>query len=189
MALAEMPQAPRKTVTFYPLDSTAIPKALASTPLHLPQGDVTALAESGSALWIGTNNGLIRYQQGAVNGEEKQYFFGKRYLPDNEVIAILPVADHSIWVRTRTGVSLIDYRLISLQEKADLFETMQATRHVRYGLASDAVLETPGDIQHSDTEPADNDGLWTAMYAAAEIFRYSATHSAVSLFSALINIV
>lgn len=180
-ALAEASFYPRKTVTFYPPDSAVIPKALGSLPLHLPQGDVTALAKSGSILWIGTHNGLIRYQPGASSGQEKQYLAGKRYLPNNEVLALLPVADRGIWVRTRRGVAYIDYKPISLAEKANLFEKWQAERHMRYGLASDAVLDTPGDTTHSHTEPADNDGLWTAMYAAAETFHYCATRSAVSL--------
>ena len=171
----------QKTVTFYPPDSPGVPKALGSVFLRLPQGEVTAIAKAGPILWIGTRNGLVRYETGMLNNQEAQYLAGRRYLLDNEVLSLLPVADRGLWVRTRTGVAYIDCRAISLDAKANRFETMQSERHLRYGLVSDAVLDRPGDTTHSTTEPSDNDGLWTAMYAAAECFRYRATHSAVSL--------
>ncbi|MBS1822897.1 MAG: hypothetical protein JST61_13135 [Acidobacteria bacterium] len=180
-AVAATPGYPRKTATFYAPDSPLVPKALASVPLRLPQGDVTALAKTGPVIWIGTRNGLVRYQPGMLNGVETQYLAGRRYLPDDEVLSLLPVTDRGLWVRTRTGVAYIDYQNISLDAKANLFETMQGKRHMRYGLVSDAVLDQPGDTAHSTTEPSDNDGLWTAMYAVAECYRYAATHSAVSL--------
>lgn len=180
VALAATPVYPRKTVTFYSLDAADVPRELASTPIQLPQSDLTAIASTGAVIWIGTHNGLIRYQR-TIRGEEKQYLAGRRYLPDNEVLSLLPVANRGIWVRTRTGVAYIDYQNITLAEKANIFEKMQASRHMRHGLVSDIVLDAPGDIAHSHTKPADNDGLWTAMYAAAEIFHYSATRSATAL--------
>lgn len=180
-AFAARVDCPRKTVTFYPLDSPMVPKALGSVPLRLPQGQVTALAKAGSVLWVGTRHGLVRSQSGMSNGQGTEYLAGRRYLPDNEVLSLLPVADRGLWVRTRTGVAYIDYQTISLDAKANRFETLQSERHLRYGLVSDAVLDRPGDTTHSATEPSDNDGLWTAMYAAAECFRYRATHSTLSL--------
>lgn len=172
---------PRKTATFYPLGSAAIPKALSSAPLTLPQGEITALAPAGRVTWVGTKDGLIRYEAAASATGAIQYLAGKRYLPDNHVLGILPDGDHGVWVRTLTGAAYIDYHPISLAAKAHLFEEMQGKRHFRYGLVSDAVLDTPGDLLHSHTKPADNDGLWTAMYAAAECFRYSVEHSQESL--------
>lgn len=181
IAQAGTPGHPRKTARFYPLDSPAVPSALGSQPLLLPQSGVTALATSGSVIWLGTQDGLVRYQPEAPNGERVQYLAGRRYLPDNDVRSLLPVAGRGLWVRTRSGAAYIDVRPISLAAKARLFEEGQAARHMRYGLVSDAVLESPGDTAHSHTEPSDNDGLWTAMYAAAETFRYSATHSPAAL--------
>lgn len=172
---------PRKTVTFFPPHSAAIPKALGSAPLTLPKGDITALATAGNITWIGTNDGLVRYQANAGESESTQYLAGRRYLPDNHVLGILADGNRGVWVRTLTGAAYVDYRPISLSAKARLFEAMQDARHLRYGLASDAILAAPGDLAHSHTSPSDNDGLWTSMYAAAECFRYAVDHSPSAL--------
>lgn len=172
---------PRKTVTFYRPDSAAIPKALGSTPLTLPQGNITALATVGRITWIGTNDGLIRYDDQVGPQELTQYLAGKRYLPDNHVLAILPNGNDGVWVRTLTGAAYIDYRPITLATKARLFEAMQGARHFRYGLVSDVFLDSPGDLAHSHPSPSDNDGLWTSMYAAAECYRYAVEHSPTAL--------
>jgi hypothetical protein len=50
-------------------------------------------------------------------------------------------------------------------------------RHDRYGLVASSILKAPGDLKSNQLDPSDNDGLWTAIYAAAECFRYAATHS------------
>ncbi|MBT9331523.1 hypothetical protein [Paracidobacterium acidisoli] len=180
-AQSASPMFPRKTVTFYTPGSAAIPKALGSTPLTLPEGEMTAAATAGDVMWIGTNDGLVRYQAGAGESESTQYLAGRRYLPDNHVLGILPNGNRGVWVRTGAGAAYIDYRPITLAAKADLFEAMQGARHFRYGLVSDAILDKPGDLTHSHTTPADNDGLWTSMYAAAECFHYAADHSPAAL--------
>ena len=48
-------------------------------------------------------------------------------------------------------------------------------RHVWRGLVRASALENPGEIEPYRLPSNDNDGLWTALYVAAESFRYAAT--------------
>ena len=54
---------------------------------------------------------------------------------------------------------------------------MQA-RHNRWGLTADSQLRVPGDLSSNQMVSSDNDGLWTAMYVAAESFRFKVTGEA-----------
>ena len=51
---------------------------------------------------------------------------------------------------------------------------MQA-RHNRWGLTADSRLRVAGDLSSNQLTSTDNDGLWTAMYVAAESFRFKVT--------------
>jgi hypothetical protein len=51
-------------------------------------------------------------------------------------------------------------------------------RHVRHGLTADSRLRIPGDLKSNQMVSSDNDGLWTAIYLAAECFRYRVTGEA-----------
>jgi hypothetical protein len=57
-------------------------------------------------------------------------------------------------------------------------------RHDRYGLVADSALASPGDTASNRLADSDNDGLWTAIYAAAECFRYKVTRSPEALANA-----
>src|SRR5207245_1809578 len=56
--------------------------------------------------------------------------------------------------------------------------------HDRYGLTASSHLAVAGDCSSNRTHDNDNDGLWTAMYAAAECFRYAVTKSPEALANA-----
>ncbi len=45
-------------------------------------------------------------------------------------------------------------------------------------------MPAPGDLAHCRPVMSDNDGLWTAIYVAAECFRYGATGSSAALANA-----
>jgi hypothetical protein len=96
-------------------------------------------------------------------------------LPDDEVLGLRRDASHGMWVRTRTGVSHIELRPMTLEQKAAAFEERIRLRHDRYGMVSDSHLAKAGDLSTNVLESSDNDGLWTAMYGAAECFRYAVT--------------
>ena len=174
----------------------------------LPYSEVTVLIEqSPGILWIGTTHGAIRYDQTTAPAAV-EYFSGKRWLPDDHVVAIgfenvrsskvshsptlplsysptpplphsptptLGVAAQAVWLQTTTGLSRIEFRPITLEQKARMFEERVRARHLRHGLVARSRLRVPGDLSSSQTASSDNDGLWTAMYLAAECFRFGVT--------------
>ncbi len=145
----------------------------------LPWTDVTVIAEEvPGVLWIGTTRGAIRYTSGTTP-TSLEYFAGKRWLPDDRVIGIgfqdaAPLTK-IIWIETPAGFSRIEYKPMTLAEKARQFEERVRARHVRHGLTATSHLRIAGDLSTNQTVSSDNDGLWTAMYVAAECFRYRVT--------------
>src|SRR5258708_2142496 len=168
---------PQKVVTRYFLNDGAIPQALAWSTGET----VTA---SDGAIWQRTSGGLFRRDARAAERDGTQFFAGRRYLADDEVTAFAPDKSGGMWVRTRTGVSHIEYRPMTLADKAAIFEQRIRERHDRYGLVASSMLREPGNLTTNQLEPSDNDGLWTAIYAAAECFRYAATKSEEALANA-----
>jgi hypothetical protein len=158
-ALTLSAQSLQKFRTFYPEGAAEVPERLGG-------GQKMAIASDG-VRWTAAARGLYR--------DRTEYFAGKRYLPDDDVLALLPDASRGMWVRTRTGVSHIELREMTLEQKAAQFEERVALRHDRYGMVADSHLAKAGDLTTNQLEANDNDGLWTAMYAAAECFRYAVT--------------
>ncbi|MEP6755526.1 MAG: hypothetical protein ABJA67_08505 [Chthonomonadales bacterium] len=132
-----------------------------------PQGDI----------WGGTTEGVWLLRQG-----QWKYFWGKRWLVDNQVTAILPAADGSALIRTKTGVSKIYTMFSSLTEKAAHYEAITQKRHNRRGWVTGSTLVAKGDPDKGAIyEASDNDGLWTAVYVGAEACRYAVTHDPEAL--------
>jgi hypothetical protein len=154
---------PHKVVSFFSPDDPAVPRALAAAGLTAPGG------------WTGTSRGLWR-----VTGSRREYFASRRYLPDDDVRAVLAGSD-AVWVRTATGVARIEFRPMTLAEKAAYFEERIEARHVRHGMVADSVFRAPGDPASNQTVSSDNDGLWTAIYGAAQCYRYAVTKSPEAL--------
>ncbi|HWW00630.1 MAG TPA: hypothetical protein VNZ64_13105 [Candidatus Acidoferrum sp.] len=176
---------PQKVRTVYPLNSPAVPAALRSNSIPLPVGSATAAVRaSDGALWLGTTQGLMRLDFSAPERDRLQYLAGKRYLPDDSVEQLLPDEHTGIWARTLTGVSHIELKPMTLAQKARVFEQRIRLRHDRYGLVADSALAIPGDTAGNRLADSDNDGLWTAIYAAAECFRYKVTRSPEALANA-----
>ena len=176
---------PQKVRTFYPAADTAVPAGLHSNSVPLPVGNITATARgSDGAVWLGTTQGLMRLDFSAPASDRCQYLAGQRYLPDDQVQQLLPDDHNGVWARTRTGVSHIELKPMTLSRKADYFERRVHARHDRYGLVADSGLRLAGDVASNQLQDNDNDGLWTAMYAAGECFRYAVTKSPEALANA-----
>ncbi|MGA2590217.1 MAG: hypothetical protein ABSH32_09900 [Bryobacteraceae bacterium] len=176
---------PQKFRTCYALDDPRVPAALLQPAAPQPVGDSTAIATaSDGAVWHGTSQGLVRVDPHAPPRDREQYFAGKRYLPDDEVRQLAADQAAGMWVRTRTGVSHIELRPMTLAAKAALFEKRVHERHDRHGLVSPSNLRVPSDLSTNQMRDDDNDGLWTSMYAAAECFRYAVTKSPEALANA-----
>jgi len=150
-------------------------------------GGLRAIAiTTDGAAWAGGDEGLVRYVETSQVGDKWQYFGGKRYLPSDLVSSLAAGDAGSIWVKTSAGVSHIEFRRLTLADKAAYFEERIAERHRRHYLIADSEFSEPGNPATSHQYPSDNDGLWTAIYVAAEAFRYRVTGDSRAL-SALRN--
>ncbi len=168
----------QKFTTLYSPDARAIPSGLQQTPRNSPLFGLSVLAKaSDGAIWIGSKRGLLRFDPTTPPIDQYQFFSSRRYLPDDEVVALYPDLKRGMWVKTRTGVSHIELRPMTLLQKTASYEDRIRLRHDRYGMVADSHLKVAGDLSTNVLESSDNDGLWTAMYAAAECFRYAQTKS------------
>lgn len=131
-------------------------------------------------VWLATRQGAILLHPSAPPDQRWYIFAGRRYLADDAVLGFAPDASGA-WIRTRQGVSRIEFRPYTLEQKAAYFEDRLARRHLRDGFADDCFMASPGDLAACRPEPSDNDGLWTAIYVAAECFRYAVTGSPEAL--------
>ncbi len=184
--------APAQTQKFssrYPLDSEAVPESVRREPgVELWRGEERAPVdgmkvfahEKDGAVWLGCEQGAARFDPHAEPRWDRwQYFSGRRWLADDDVHNITVVergGGRNVWIRTATGVSLIEWRPMTLAEKAKYFDERIEARHVRHGLVADSSLRVSGDLSSSARTDSDNDGLWTALYLGAQAYRYAATH-------------
>jgi len=132
------------------------------TCLHLaPNGDV----------WGGTPEGAWRLRDGQF-----RYFWGRRWLPGNQVRAVWTDARGRAWLDTDGGVACIEERPMTLARRAVHFDRVTQERHNRRGFINQILLKVPGDpAQGYRFAVSDNDGLWNAIYVGAMAFRYGAT--------------
>ncbi len=128
------------------------------------------VAEKDGTLWTGSSEGVCRMQ-----GGKWSYFRGRRWLPNDDVHAIAPDASGGAWIATAGGAAHIVAKPISLQDKAAHYEDIAIKRHNRNGYVTICNMKDPEDLSSFQVEASDNDGLWSAVYAAGECFRYAAT--------------
>lgn len=183
IASAALAQAPisQKIIHHYPLGHPTVPAGLRD-----PGGPFRVAASDG-ALWelafftIGgakTTKGIWRIDAKAAHPwDQRQYFAGKRYLPSDDVLYLIADQARGVWVRTASAATHIELVPMPLEEKAAAFEERIRLRHTRHGFVADSHLATAGDLTTNRLASTDNDGLWTAIYAAAQCFRYAVTKS------------
>lgn len=148
----------------------------------LPLGGLRVVERaSDGAVWAGGSGGVVRFTGASHPWERWHVYAGRRYLPSDEVIALAAGEGGAMWVRTSEGLAHLRYLALSLDEKAARIEQQIADRHTRHGLVSESRLSTAGDLSTSHHYPNDNDGLWTAIYAAAQTYRYAVTRSEAAL--------
>ena len=96
-------------------------------------------------------------------------------MSDDHVNAISIRADGTVFIATSEGISQIEKRKYTLEQKAEAFEKTILARHDRRGYITSCNLKVPGDLSSHMYRASDNDGLWTSLYVAAQSFRYAAT--------------
>ncbi len=139
----------------------------------LPWTEITSLKDIDGNLWIGSSKGAFKLREDG----KYDYYASKRWLLDDEVVDMAKGPENSVLILTSKGLSKINFVQMTLAEKADYFQKIQRLRHVRYGFTSATRLAVPGDLSTTILGDTDNDGLWTSMYLAGELFRYAVTKS------------
>jgi hypothetical protein len=139
----------------------------------VPCTDIRCSRRIGDKSWFGTPRGAFATDP---NGRVDYYASG-RWLLDDDVVDIWPGADRSVLALSRCGLNVIRFQETTLAQKAEHFDRLTRQRHIRFGFNSAFEMSTPGDLSTGTLVDQDNDGLWTAMYLAGELFRYSAMKS------------
>jgi hypothetical protein len=189
----------QKSAMHFALDSPAVPVAVKPIVNGKPwlskergpvEGMILFAQERSGAVWLGSDQGAARFDSKASHRWDRwQYFQGSRWLQDDSVQNIIieaargakdPEVARKVWIRTKTGVSLLQWQPMTLEEKARLFEERIEARHVRHGMVADTTLLRHGDITSSTNRDNDNDGLWTSIYLGAQAYRYAVTRDAVA---------
>ncbi|MCK5820543.1 MAG: hypothetical protein KAH17_01610 [Bacteroidales bacterium] len=145
------------------------------SPLNnkLPHPNISCVREINGNLWFGSTKGAFMLR----DDDKFNYYASKRWLVDDCVRDIFQGPDKSVLVLTENGLSKINFTEMTLAEKAEYFQEIQRLRHVRYGFGAETSLMIPGDLSSAVLHDTDNDGLWTSMYLAGELFRYASTKS------------
>ena len=140
---------------------------------QLPCTQITSLKNIKGSLWAGSTKGAFKLREDG----KFDYYASKRWLLDDHVIDISDGPGKSVLILSQKGLNQISFKLMTLESKAAFFQEIQRKRHIRYGLESAVRLQVAGDLSTATLIDTDNDGLWTSMYLASELFRYAATGS------------
>lgn len=142
-------------------------------PLPFAPETVTCCLQSGGVWWIGGDGGVLRYDPQGDAADRCFYFSAPRDLPDGRVEAMTEAED-GVFVRTATGAAKLAVPVLGAEEKAErlLRETLSIVD--RRGMVSQRALSVPRALSsHVPYGHSDNDGGFTAMFAAGELFRYA----------------
>jgi hypothetical protein len=140
---------------------------------RLPCSCIRCIEEINDRVWFGTAMGTFCLRRDG----QIDYYASKRWLVDDEVVDISKGPDGSVLILSRQGLSIICFKEMTLEAKASHFSDLTRKRHIRYGLNSGLAIPEAGDLATGMLVDEDNDGLWTAMYLAGELFRYAVTKS------------
>lgn len=129
-------------------------------------------AEPGEngVVWFGTEKGAIR-----CDGNKFSYRFSRRWLPNDFVNDIAVDTKGTAWIATNGGVSRIERKSMTLEDKADFFTDQVEKRHNRMGFIADCRLTEQFNVDSWTPKISDNDGMYTAMYGSAHAFNFAVT--------------
>ncbi len=146
---------------------------IAGVEKKLPCTEITVVEEIDGKVWFGSKRGA--FTQRSEGGFD--YYSPQRWLLDDEVVDMAKGPAGSVLILTRKGLSRINFEQMTLAQKAVHFDKMVRQRHIRYGLNCDFALAQAGNLASGTLIDSDNDGLWTSMYLAGELFRFAVTKS------------
>ncbi len=155
----------QKMVERFPADYAGAPEKPAASPL--PNGSASNWCRAADgAVWLANDRGVVRLADESYFRDNVQYFNAPRYLASDAVTAIFPDESNGVWVWTDAGISHLFYQEMTMAEKAAVYDERVPLRQTRHGFVTDAIFSKEGDFSVVTHESSDNDGLWTAMYAA-----------------------
>ena len=162
---------------------TSVVIASAGSPSSDNSLESIELEEKGGTYWVGSESGLVLF-----NNDDTypwRYFSGYRWIVGDYVNQVFLAQANGVFVLTDYGISAIRLETWTLNEKAaQIQEVYDSGRHGRKdrgpdhpmnGLISQIGLQGFGNLEKYGQGTSDNEGLWTAMYAAGECFRYAVT--------------
>jgi hypothetical protein len=155
----------------------AAKKQLGEKVRKLPVTSITAVKEINDKLWFGSIDGAFTLR---TDGKY-DYYNGERWLPGNRVLQISKGPENSVLILTNAGLAQIEFKEMTLEQKALYFEEQVRLRHIRNGFNATVRGMNRGDLSTGFMEDSDNDGLWTSMYLGGEIFRYAVTKDSAAL--------
>lgn len=138
-----------------------------------PCNNITALEEVNGQIWFGSSEGAFQLRtDGKFN-----FYNGERWLPGNLVVDFAKGENGSVLILTNKGLTELVYKNWTLADKAEYYEKQVRLRHIRNGFNSSYDGMEKGNLASGRLSDSDNDGLWTSMYLAGEVFRYAVTKS------------
>ncbi|MEI6656904.1 MAG: hypothetical protein WCO76_00070 [Planctomycetota bacterium] len=142
----------------------------------LPVADFTVVASApDGTVWFGSKIGAVEW-----SGTSFRYRQGPGWLPGDVVHDLVVAANGDVIVATDGGTGWIAARSTTLAEKARHYEAIidESISRTEHGFVATADLDVPGDASTARRIDSDNDGLWTALYGAAQCFAYAHDRSA-----------
>ncbi len=140
---------------------------------RVPSTNITALKEVNGQMWFGSTEGAFQ-----LRSDGKYNFYnGERWLPGNVVVDFARGEGNTVLILTDKGLTKMEYNDWTLADKAEFYEKQVRLRHIRNGFNSSFDSMEKGNLASGRLVDSDNDGLWTSMYLAGEVFRYAVTKS------------
>ncbi len=122
------------------------------------------------AVYLGTDVGLY-----IVNGEKTRFYGKGRYLCGEKVYTVQVCDDeNAVWVGTDGGICRLEFVPYSLSEKEAHYDSLTAY-FLREGYFTGRWGTENGDITTGQVAITDNDGLWSAVFAASQCLKYAVT--------------
>lgn len=160
-------------------------------PGKLPVSHLTAVFPVSGGCWFGSTRGAFfvadpessapggpRYATPEAPGiapPAVRYYAGRRWLRDDHVLDLAVDGDGQVWILTATGLNKIEFRRMTLADKADWFHRKIRSQNLRFGLTAERRMLVPGDPASSEMIDTDNDGGWTSYYLGGLAARYAVT--------------
>ncbi len=142
----------------------------------LPDASITGMAfdRNSGDKYFSTTTGLVHLHNGKLS-----YYGYKRWLPSPEATDVVLSADgKKICVATADGISVIEKKTMTLEEKAAFFREQAEKFNVRKdGFSLGRTLARRGVLDENEgyVGTSDNDGLWTGLYLVGLCYEYAVT--------------